>query len=246
MRKRRKSLYEFLRKNMELAVSDYQMIQPGDRILVGISGGPDSYTLLKLLSGHKIYIPQDISLVAVHLDLGFDRDNAIHLTRLTEYFKEHNYEYHVEKSDIGPLAHSDYNRLNPCFLCSRLRRKRIFEIAQAMGCNKIAYGHHKDDIIETLLINIFFGREISTMKPKQEFFKGLVCVIRPLAYIWEKRIKEYAKHQNFPLFENKCPTIKTSKRKFVKNLLYELEKEHRLIKENIFKAMKHVKTDYLL
>ena len=165
---------------------------------------------------------------------------------MQKYFEESNYEYHIEKTDIGTLAHFDFNRRNPCFLCSRLRRKRIFEIAHEKGCNKIAYGHHKDDIVETLLINMFFGREISTMKPNQDFFNGLIHIIRPLAYVWEKKIKEYSTRQNFPLFENNCPTAKTSKRKYVKDLLFDLQKDHRLIKENIFKAMKHVKPDYLL
>ena len=231
---------------MELAINDYKMIEPGDRILVGISGGADSFTLLKLLSGKKIYVSNDISLIAVYLDLGFNEENQSHIKKLKSYFENNNYEYYIAKSNFGPLAHSDFNRLNPCFLCSRLRRKRIFEIAQEQGCNKIAYGHHKDDIVETLLINIFFGREISTMKPNQDFFKGLFHIIRPLAYIWEKTIKKYAARQNFPLFDNQCPTAKTSKRKVIKDLLNNLEQEHKLVKENIFKAMKHVNTDYLL
>jgi len=231
---------------MELAINDYQMIQPGDRMLVGISGGADSFTLLTLLSGKKIFIPADISIIAVHLDLGFEQNNEANLQRLEKYFQENDYEYYIEKSSIGPLAHSDVNIHNPCFLCSRLRRKRIFEIAKEKGCNKIAYGHHKDDIVETLLLNIFFGREISTMKPNQEFFNGLLHIIRPLCYIWEKKIKEFAKEQQFPVFENGCPTSATSKRRVIKNMLHELSRENKLIKENIFKAMKHVKVDYLL
>jgi tRNA 2-thiocytidine biosynthesis protein TtcA len=151
----------------------------------------------------------------------------------------------TEKTGIGPLSHSDYNRKNPCFLCSRLRRKRIFEIAAERGCNKIAFGHHRDDIIETLLINLFYGREISTMLPDQPIFGGKLHIIRPLAYVREGLVKRYAKERGFPFIENRCPTSRTSKRRRVKELLDDMEKESPQIRENIWKAMGHVKTDYL-
>ncbi len=245
MRRNKNQLHEFLRKNMELAANDYQMIQSGDRILVGLSGGADSFTLLALLTSQKIYLPSDISIVAVHLDMGFKNDDA-DIKKLRAFLDNKEIEHHIEKTDFGPLSHSDYNRHNPCFLCSRLRRKRLFELANKYGCKKIALGHHKDDIVETLLINMFYAREISTMMPKQELFEGMFYIIRPLSYIWEKKIKEYASHQNFPLFDNDCPTSNVSKREEVKNLLKELSKKNKLIKENIFKSMKHIKRDYLL
>lgn len=241
----KKNLHEFIRKNMELAVNDYGMIREGDKILIGLSGGADSFALLKVLSGKKIFISNNISLLPVHIDLGF-KNNDTDLNHLKAYLEAQGHEYIIEKSNIGTLAHSDFNRLNPCFLCSRLRRKRIFEIADANHCNKIAYGHHKDDIVETLLINMFYGREISTMKPNQELFGGKFHIIRPLAYVWEQMIKKYAAQQKFPLFDNDCPTSNTSKRKYIKNLLNRLQKDNKHIKENIFKSLKHVKTDYLL
>jgi tRNA 2-thiocytidine biosynthesis protein TtcA len=245
MKRNKNQLYEFLRKNMELAANDYQMIQSGDRILAGLSGGADSFTLLELLTGRKIYLPSDISIFAVHLDMGFKKDDA-DLANLRLYLDKKNIEYYIEKTDFGPLAHSDFNRHNPCFLCSRLRRKRLFELAKEHECKKIALGHHKDDIVETLLINMFYAREISTMMPKQELFKGLFYIIRPMSYIWEKKIKEYADQQNFPVFDNDCPTSQISKREEVKNLLNDLSRKNKLIKENIFKSMKHIKRDYLL
>jgi len=231
---------------MELAINDYGMIRPGDRILVGISGGQDSFALLRLLSLKKIFVPNDITLIPVHIDLGFDVNNYLQLEQLRLYFEKQYDEYLIEKSDIGPLAHSELNRLNPCFTCSRLRRKRLLKIAEMKGCTSIAFGHHKDDIIETLLINIFFGREISTMKARQTLFNGKFHIIRPLAYIWEEKIKAYSFQQGFPIIENKCPSSETSKRKFIKDLLNELASEHGQIKENIFKSLKHVKPDYLL
>jgi len=241
-----RNLQEFLRKNMELAINDYQMISPGDHILVALSGGDDSYALMKLFTLKKVYIPEDITLFAVHIDLGFSENNVEHLQNMESFLSKLGIKYVIDRTNIGRIAHAESNSVNPCFLCSKLRRKRFLELAEKYHCNKIAFGHHKDDIVETLLINIFFGREISTMKPKQDLFKGKFHIIRPLAYLWEHVIKEYARQQAFPSFENECPTSMTSKRKLVKDILSELEQNNENIKENIYKAMKHVKTDYLL
>lgn len=239
-------LHEFLRKNMELAINDYQMIQPGDRILVGLSGGADSFSLLQLLQSKKIYVSNDLYLLPVHIDLGFSPATTPHLECLGEYLKNLKLPHFIESTQIGPFAHSEENRLNPCFMCSRLRRKRLFEIAQANNCHKIALGHHKDDIIETFLINVFFGREISTMLPNQEFFKGEFHIIRPLAYLEEHVIKQYADQHHFPVFSNYCPTSGHSKRAYVKDLLKQLEHDYRGIRRNIYRALKNVKPEYLL
>jgi len=151
----------------------------------------------------------------------------------------------MEKTDIGALAHSDFNKKNPCFLCSRLRRKRIFEIADAEGCNKIAFAHHRDDIIETLLINMFYGREISTMLPNQKIFGGTLHIIRPLAYLKEELVKKYSKERRFPVLKNDCRRAGHQREFMFKNLLNELERDNKEIRDNIYKAMSHVKPDYL-
>jgi tRNA 2-thiocytidine biosynthesis protein TtcA len=237
-------LFRHLKKWLEKAVLDFNMIQEGDRVLVGVSGGADSLALLDLLDSTMIFVPQ-FSILAVNIDMGFDSSYSGY-NALEEYLQKNNHCYIMEKTDIGLLAHSDYNKKNPCFLCSRLRRKRIFEIAAARGCNKIAFAHHRDDIIETLLINIFYGREISTMMPNQQIFGGELHIIRPLAYLREELVKKYSKERNFPVIKNDCPTSTNSRRLYVKNLLNELEKENKNIRDNIFKAMSHVKPDYLL
>lgn len=244
-RKRYSKLSLHLNKWLEKASLDYGMIEEGDRILVGVSGGTDSLALLDLLHDPKIHVPPNYSVLAVNIDLGFDPEYK-DFDVLERFLRDAGHEYIMEKTDIGPLAHSEYNKKNPCFLCSRLRRKRLFEIAGERGCNKIALAHHKDDIIETLLINLFYGREISTMVPKQPIFKGAMHIIRPFAYIREPLIKRYGKEAGYPAIENKCPTSKTSRRLYIKNLLNIMEKENRLVRENIFRAMKHVKRDYLL
>ena len=222
---------------------DYGMIAEGDRVLVGVSGGMDSMSLLDLLNTSMVHVPP-FSIVAVNIDPGFDPGYAGH-EQLEKHLQESAYDYVMEKTDIGPLSHSEYNRKNPCFLCSRLRRKRIFEIAADKGCNKIALAHHRDDIIETLLINLFYGREISTMLPDQTIFGGQLHIIRPLAYIREELVKKYAKERGFPVIENGCPTSRTSRRRYVKDLLSEMEKDNPKVRDNVWKALGHVKTDYL-
>ena len=244
VQEKRTKLFLHLKKWLEKAVMDYRMIEAGDRVLVGVSGGADSLALLDLLNSPMIFVPP-FSLLAVNIDLGFDP--AYEGYRLLENdLKENGYPYVMEKTDFGPLSHSEFNKKNPCFLCSRLRRKRMFEIAAERGCNKIAFAHHRDDIIETLLINMFYAREISTMMPNQEIFSGRLHIIRPLAYLREDLVKKYAKQRRFPIIENRCPTSKSSRRLYIKNLLNDLEKDNKDIRDNIFKSMSHVKMDYLL
>jgi tRNA 2-thiocytidine biosynthesis protein TtcA len=237
-------LFLHLKKWLEKAVLDFNMIEEGDRVLVGVSGGADSLALLDLLDSPMVFVP-GFSFIAVNIDMGFDQEGKAY-NQLEKYLQENNYPYVMEKTDIGLVAHSAVNRKNPCFLCSRLRRKRIFEIAAEKGCNKIAFAHHKDDIIETLLINMFYGREISTMMPNQPIFHGKLHIIRPLAYLPEDLVKKYSRERQFPAVKNECPTSENSRRIYIKKLLNELEKENKDIRHNIFQAMSHVKPDYLM
>ena len=240
---KKSKLFLHLKKWLEKAVLDYSMIGEGDRLLIGVSGGADSFALLDLLDSPMIFVPK-FSFIAVNIDMGFDPD-YIAYRELEKYLQQNQYPYVMEKTDIGALAHSDFNRKNPCFLCSRLRRKRIFEIADENGCNKIAFAHHRDDIIETLLINMFYGREISTMLPKQSIFGGKLHIIRPLAYLTEDLVKKYSRERQFPTVANECPTSGNSRRTYIKKLLNELERDNPDIRHNIYTAMSHVKPDYL-
>ena len=239
----RTRLHLHLKKWLEKAVGDYRMIAAGDRVLVGVSGGVDSFVLLDLLNSPMIFTPP-FSILAAHIDLGFDAAGE-GAARVAARLKETGIPLISERTDIGPVAHSEVNRKNPCFLCSRLRRRRLFEIAAAEGCTKVALAHHRDDIIETLLINMFYAREISTMVPDQSIFGGELHIIRPLSYIGEDLVKKYARERQFPAIENLCPTSKVSRRTYVKNLLAELERDNKDIRDNIFRSMQRVKTDYL-
>lgn len=237
-------LFLHLKKWLEKAIMDYSMIEEGDKVLVGVSGGADSYALLDLLHSPMIFVPR-FSLMAVHIDMGFDPDYTA-FGQMETYLQENRYDFVMEKTDIGVVSHTDFNRKNPCFLCSRLRRKRIFEIADAHGCNKIAFAHHRDDIIETLLINMFYGREISTMMPNQSIFGGKLHIIRPLAYLQEGMVKKYSLERRFPAEKNLCPSSENSKRSYIKKLLNQLEVDNPDIRHNIYQAMSHVKPDYLM
>jgi tRNA 2-thiocytidine biosynthesis protein TtcA len=219
------------------------MISDGDRIAVGLSGGADSLFLLWILTRRLSRIPIHYEVMALHVDPGFDGGFA---DQLQVYAREQGYRIEVAYSDCGVKAHSDENRENPCFLCSRLKRKRLFELAVENGCNKLALGHNRDDIIETLFINICYAGEISTMKPVQPFFKGEITVIRPLAFSDEPDIRRFAREVRFPGFIDPCPSAGRTKRQEIKTLLHQLYHQNRKVKGNIFRSMSHVKMDYLL
>jgi tRNA 2-thiocytidine biosynthesis protein TtcA len=219
------------------------MIADGEKLAVGLSGGKDSLSLIWILKNRIKHIPVDYELTAIYIDPGFENGFA---GELAEHCEKLGIELIVEHTDHGLVAHSTENRENPCFLCSRLRRKRLFEIAEGIGAKKIALGHHKDDIIETLFLNMFYAGEISTMSPRQALFKGAMTIIRPLAFLDEDIIRKFSKLMEFPVFENPCPSARRSKRHAIKKMLTDLYRTNRKIRGNIFRALHHVKLDYLL
>ena len=228
---------------MGKAIHRYGLIQDGDRILVGVSGGKDSLTLLHLLHERRKRVPIDYELIPIHIDPGFGSSRQ---ELLREFFEARGLSYRIEQTQIGRLAHSPENRENPCFLCSWERRKRIFQMAHRLNCNKIALGHHKDDIIETLLLNIFYSAEISTMLPVQTMFKGKMTLIRPLALIEERKIERFAREMGLPFGPSGCPISGKTKRKEIKELIAVLEKRNYRVKGNIFRSLSNIKLDYTL
>ena len=228
---------------MGKAISDWGMISENERILVGVSGGKDSQALLKILFSLKKRAPVHFDILPVHIDAGFDGSFSKELERYVELTYG---DLTVEYQNYGVLAHSDKNSENPCFLCSRLRRKRLFELAKENNCQKIALGHNKDDIIETLFINIMYAGKIGTMKPKQSFFSGTLDIIRPLSYVEKTDITRFGKAFELPEFKNNCPSTNTTKRSEIRGVLETLYKHNKHIKGNIFRAMSNVATDYLL
>jgi len=224
------------------AVNDYDLIGEGDRILIAVSGGKDSMTLLDLLNKIQGWAPVKFEVFAVHIITDFHCGGCVHKTTLTDAFREMNIEYRFK--DIKVL---DDKGKTSCFWCSWNRRKAIFETAAELKCNKVALGHHKDDIVETMLMNLLYNGEFSAMNPKQEMFKGKITIIRPLCYVEENTIKKFAAESGLPEQLCKCPFGKDSRRKYVKEFIRQTEKTTPKIniKTNIFKSVARVKSDYI-
>ena len=235
--------YKSLNRAIGKAIHDYDMIQDDDRILIGISGGADSLALAWMLAERRRRIRVHYELKAAHIDPGFGGQAGDILKPFCDRLE---ILLQTEVTDYGILSHSTVNRENPCFLCARLRRKRLFEIADGLGCNKLALGHNKDDVIETLFLNMCYSGEISTMRPAQVLFDGRFTVIRPLAYAEASLVRRFARGYHLPVVENPCPSASRSRRAEVKSLLGELFRRNRKIKGNIFRSMRHVKPEYLL
>ncbi|MFZ5569820.1 MAG: tRNA lysidine(34) synthetase [Thermodesulfobacteriota bacterium] len=236
------SLYREINRGVGRAIHRYDMIADGDRIVIGISGGKDSLTLMQVLTERLARIPISYELVGVYVDPGFENGFG---GELAAYCQEKGFRLKVIHTDNGIVAHGPANRENPCFLCSRLRRKVLFETAAEMGFGKIALAHHKDDLIETLLMNMCYTGEISTMRPVRTLFDGRLAIIRPLAFVDEDVIRRFARREGFPEFINPCPTASVSKRREIKDLLTNLYRSNRKIKGNLFRSMTRIKTDYL-
>jgi tRNA 2-thiocytidine biosynthesis protein TtcA len=185
-------------------------------------------------------VPIKYELLAIHVDMGYP---CHHPKILSEYFQQMGINYHIEKIDI--LKGKTRKDIS-CFWCSWNRRKALFSAADRFGCTKVALGHHRDDIVETILLNLFFQGEISAMAPKQELFDGKIVIIRPLAYVEEDLIRRFARTLDFPHHKCACPNSITSKRTKIENIIKDLEKICPDVKTNIFKSVKRIKEDYLL
>ena len=230
----------FLSKKVGKAITDYNMLDDKDRILVAVSGGKDSFTLLKILNQRRSFVPIKYDITAVHIDMGY---RCIHPKILEKYFKQNGYQYHIEKIDI--LKNTPREKIT-CFWCSWNRRKALFQTAEKLGCTKIALGHHKDDIIQTFLLNLIFNGEISAMNPKQELFEGKINLIRPLAYVEERETERFAKENNFPMPHCSCPNANNTKRAEVAKLIRKLEKMSPQFKTNVFRSLQRIKREYLV
>jgi tRNA 2-thiocytidine biosynthesis protein TtcA len=235
--------YKALNRAIGRAIHDYDMIRDGDRILVGLSGGYDSLTLLWMLAERRKRVRVAFQLFAGYIDPGF---GAAAEDVLPPFCERLEVPLRTEFTDDGVVSHGPSNRENPCFLCARRRRKRLFEIAAQLGCGTLALAHNKDDIIETLFLNICYSGEISTMRPAQELFNGRFRVIRPMAYAEEQLIRRCARNWRLPVISNPCPSAGRSRRAEIKAVLHQLYRSNPKIKGNIFHAMRQVKAEYLL
>jgi len=223
------------------AIADYNLIEDGDRIIVAVSGGKDSLTLLKMLIERQRWAPVSYKLLAVHIITDYTCKGCVHKRKLEKVFKEWGCAYRFIEIKI---RESGKDKIS-CFWCSWNRRKALFNLASEMGYNKIALGHHKDDVVETILMNLFYKGEISAINARQLLFEEKLAIIRPLVYAEEEEIRQFARESGFPSQVCKCPNSATSKRTLMKRLVSTLQMEGNYIKTNIFKAPTRIKTDYL-
>ncbi len=226
------------------AISDYNMIEDGDKVMVCMSGGKDSYTLLDILRKLQARAPIKFDIVAVNLDQkqpGFPE----HI--LPAYFESIGVDYHIENQD----TYSVVKRVVPegkttCGLCSRLRRAILYKVADELGCNKVALGHHRDDIVQTLMLNMFHGGILKAMPPKLVSDNGEHVVIRPLAYVNEKDTLRWSQYQGFPIIPcNLCGSQENLQRQLIGDMLREWDKKHPGRVNNMFRALQHVVPTHL-
>ncbi len=232
-------LQKRLRRQAGNAIIDYGMIQEGDRIMVCLSGGKDSYTMLSILRSLQRNAPVNFSLVAVNLD---QKQPGFPEQVLPEYLASIGVDYHILERDTYPVVKEKTPEgKTTCALCSRLRRGSLYGFAEEIGATKIALGHHREDILETLFLNLFFGGSLKAMPPKLLSDDGKNIVIRPLAYCREADIAEYARLMAFPIIPcNLCGSQPNLQRQVVKEMLAEWEKKHPGRLESMFKAVTNV------
>lgn len=217
------------------AIEDYKMIQEGDRIAVGVSGGKDSITLLVLLKQLQSFFPAKFELEAVTLTMGI---GEFDLTPVKELCKEIDVNYTIEETVIGKIVFDARNESNPCSLCANLKRGALHNVAIKLGCNKVALAHHRDDVIETFLLSTFYAGKFQTFSPVTYLERKDLYLIRPMIYIEEKHVKEYIKLNSLTTVPSPCNVDGKTKRQYIKELLMEMHKDNRNIKNNVFGAIK--------
>lgn len=217
------------------AVQEYDLIQEGDRVCVGLSGGKDSLALLTALAALKNFYPKRFELCAVSVALGFpDMD----FSAMSAYCETLGVPLTVEQTDIAEVVFQIRQEQNPCALCANLRRGAVNNSARRMGCNVVALAHHKDDVIETALLSLFYEGRFYCFAPATWLERAQVRVIRPFLYVEENEIRRFAAAAALPVVHNPCPMDQASRRAEVKALIRTLEKENKFLRANIFGAVK--------
>ncbi|MBP5599847.1 MAG: tRNA 2-thiocytidine(32) synthetase TtcA [Lachnospiraceae bacterium] len=217
------------------AVDDYEMINDGDKIAVGISGGKDSLTLLKALSHLKKFYPKKFDLFAVTVDLGF---NNLNLDKIKVFCKELDVEYIIVKTDIAQIVFEERKESNPCSLCAKMRKGALNNALKERNINKVAYAHHKDDVIDTMMMSLIYEGRFHTFSPVTYLDKTDLYVIRPLIYMNEADVIGFVNKYDIPVVKSPCPIDKTTKREYVKNLVKQINRENPGVKERMFTAIK--------
>ncbi|SFP93984.1 tRNA(Ile)-lysidine synthase TilS/MesJ [Lachnospiraceae bacterium XBB1006] len=223
-------LYSFIRKGLD----DYHMIAPGDKIAIGISGGKDSLALLHGLAGLRRFYPVPFELVAISVSLGFE---GMDFSPIETLCQELSVPYYIVNTDISTIIFDDRKESNPCSLCAKMRKGALNEKAKELGCNKVAYGHHKDDIIETFFMSMIYEGRIHSFSPITYLDRMDLTVIRPMLYLTESDVIGFQNKYALPVVKNKCPADGNTKREYIKNLIASINHETPGVKNRIFTAM---------
>lgn len=216
------------------AVDDYQMIEAGDKIAVGLSGGKDSLALLHSLHGLKRFYPNEFEIVAITVDLGFGNFNLESMKAVCDKLL---IEYKVVSTEIGKIIFETRNETNPCALCAKMRKGALNQAAREMGCNKIAYAHHRDDLIDTMLLSLIYEGRFNSFSPKTYLDRTELHVIRPLIYVQEADIIGFKNRYQLPVCKNPCPVDGKTKREYVKQLTKQINQDAPGVKERFFHAI---------
>ena len=217
-------------------IDDYDMIREGDRVAVGVSGGKDSLVLLQLLAGLRKYFNKPFQLEAITIDMGLGMDYS----GIETLCKELDVPYHIIKTEIGPIIFEHRKEKNPCSLCAKMRRGALNQAILDLGFNKLALGHHYDDAVETFVMSLIYEGRISCFQPVTDLDRTGIIQIRPMLYIHEKTVDNFARRMELPVVENRCPVDKTTKREEIKQLVYDLSQTYPDLKERIFGAMQRL------
>lgn len=216
------------------AIDDYGMIHTGDKIAIGISGGKDSLTLLYALHGLQRFYPEKFDLEAITVDLGNPDFDLSHIRHLCETMQ---IPYTVVKTEIAQIVFEERKEKNPCSLCAKMRKGAINDAVKKLGCNKIAYAHHKDDIVETMMMSLIYEGHFYSFPPITHLDRTNLTVIRPLMYVSEADVKGFCRKYQLPVVKSPCPADGYTKRQYVKDLMRKLNLENPGVKERMFSAI---------
>ncbi len=216
------------------AVDDYEMIDEGDKIAIGISGGKDSLTLLYALSHLKAFYPKHFDLVGITVDVGFSNIDFSSIQNLCDSLQ---IPYHIIRTQIAQIVFDAREDKNPCSLCSRMRKGAMNAAIRELGCNKVAFAHHKDDLLESMMMSLLFEGRLHTFSPVTHWDRTDLTLIRPLIYMYEGDVKGFVREMDLPVVKNPCPADGSTKREYAKKVINQMNHDHPGSKARMFRAV---------
>lgn len=223
-----------LYSNTKKTLDEFDMIQSGDRIAIGISGGKDSLALLYALSGLRKFYQKKFEIIAVTVDAGYGDFDLSEIKKLCDFLEV---EFYIIKTEISKIVQKKVEKGSYCSLCAKLRKGALNNFAKEKGCNKVAYAHHKDDLVETMMLSLLYEGQFFSFAPVMHYEEAAITVIRPLINIEEADIRSFRNLYNLPCVKNPCPYDGKTRREYVKNLIRQLQKENPGVKEKMFHAI---------